>query len=156
MTHDLRTRMHRYGAVLVLVSVIAAGCVSADSGAQGTTVPPAPTTIELVHHDLARGGSIGAAREMGTLNLQSSRCLVLKSDYSDLAFLMLWPPGYSAVEQDGLVTVINDLGEPVGTTGELLPFGGSSADRDFAAEKAEKGGDELPDCAVDLYWLTSW
>ena len=139
----------RVGSMAALALFVASCSGVVSNGPQET--PTTDNVVFMVEKEQSQGGA--DALISGRMDL-ARRCLTVFLEPSG-TYSLIWPYGYSYRESSGAVSVVDDKGQVVATTGDSLGFGGGEiptlSEEDFGA--LFNGGSQS-DCSSP-YWLIS-
>ena len=109
----------------------------------------------LLHKQPVLDGWIeGPSRTSGKLVLWDyDRCPRLFNENGLGDYLPLWPPGYGATVEDGVIVIVDGEGQVVARVGEDVTLGGGPIPHSWDSEEYQQLFHELPGDCSPPYWI---
>jgi len=109
----------------------------------------------LLHKEPVLDGWIeGESQTSGKLVLWDyDRCPRLFNENGLGDYLPLWPPGYGATEEDGVIAIVDGSGQVVARVGDEVVLGGGPIPHSWDSEEYRRLYHELPGDCYPPYWI---
>jgi hypothetical protein len=91
---------------------------------QATPPPPEPVVVGIPTVG-PRIGEQGCRLRLNSGTLVADADTGLAVHAGDERIIVVWPLGWSALDQDGMRILLDDLGDPIARVGDLIAFGGA-------------------------------
>ena len=115
---------------------------------------PARSFFLLHKQPLLDGWIEGQSQTTGKLVLWDyDRCPRIMTESGLGNYLPLWPPDYSATEEDGAIAIVDGSGQVVARVGEEVTLGGGPIPHSWDSEEYRQLFHELPGDCSPPYWI---